>query len=277
MVWTPERRRELVKQADALRNELFDVERELGAGGGPGARALAERMRQLEPRLKRCESEYRAGLPLVALSRSPINGQPIVLDFDPVGIDGLWWSYDDPVRRYEPLPETLLIEPPSLLALTGAVRLGPQVEVVDFLVCPGPQVPFVVPRLLGNPGVVAVVSSISIGPHMAYPIAYFARNVPAETVLPNTWGTRNCLVPAGELAPDGRPYLTIGESLDFPGRDYDFDLQPWIERHQLFWIDPNDKSLTLRSAPSRACPYLGLPGRKSDMYIRDGDIWAGEE
>ena len=56
----------------------------------------------------------------------------------------------------------------------------------------------------------------------------------------------------------------------------DFDLAPWLEQGQMWWIAPDDESFTLQNQVE-TCPYLNLPGRKQFLYVHRGRIWASGE
>jgi hypothetical protein len=54
----------------------------------------------------------------------------------------------------------------------------------------------------------------------------------------------------------------------------DFDLRPYIERKQLYWLDLDDPDLPLRNRPVEACPYLDLPGSRNPWrQIRGWGPW----
>lgn len=208
--------------------------------------------------IRSLRDEYRARVPVMALSRCPLTGVLVRHSIDPYGIDGLWWDYEGPVRPQEHLP-------PSYFALTGALRHGDPVESTDFLVKPGPEAPFVMPRILARPEVVAVVSSLPVGRHQAFPIFYFADPAP-EIERVNTWGTTAYWLPG----PDGE----IGwfEAIETVA-DFDFDLRPWIASGKLRWIAPGDAQVELRQDVA-GCPYLDLPGRRGIVRIKHGQVWT---
>lgn len=200
--------------------------------------------------------EYEESLPVVALSRCPFTKQVVRHSLDVDGFDGLWWRYAMPVRA---VIEDL---PPTFFALTGAVRLsGPVEQQPPFLARLGPEVPFVVPRMLLHDDVKAVVSHVRVAGHDAYPIVYFAQPTPFLLERFNTWGADHYTFEGAGLA-DG--WHSIEEDRD----PLDTDLARWIESGDLLWIAPDDKSMTLKTTTS-GCPYLGLPG-STDFTDLDG-------
>ena len=54
--------------------------------------------------------------------------------------------------------------------------------------------------------------------------------------------------------------------------DFDYDLELYIRTGRLLWIAPGDETLTLRSTVE-GCPFLGLPGMRHPVGLRDGVIW----
>ena len=134
-----------------------------------------------------------------------------------------------------------------------------------WLACPGPGVPYVLPRLLADDGVRAVVSTVRVGAHTGYVIAYFAKTAPSGVRSANDWG-----------APDHRLRRADGSvgwdaTFDDPA-SFDFALEPWVERGRVHWIAPGDPDLTLRSGLV-GCPYLSLPGTRSWQRIQEGEVW----
>lgn len=118
------------------------------------------------------------------------------------------------MRPEEELPETLI-------AFTGALRLADDVEFTPFLVMPGPGAPYVLPRLLDQEGVRAVVSSVAIGAHQGYVIAYFAESPPDGAQRANDWGSEIYRLPDASGEDGWDTVIEVGDT-------YDFELGPWI-------------------------------------------------
>jgi hypothetical protein len=212
---------------------------------------------------------YLATLPIVALSRSPLSGDILEYAIDVAGVDGLWWNYSHPVRPLQKLPA-------DFVGLAGTLRVESPLERTPFEVRPGPEVPYVVPRLLALPGVCAVLSQVQIGPHDGYAIAYFADHPEDVARRVNTWGTDFYEVV------DDQGTLMWSYGGDTAALDRDFDLKPWMEAGKLLWIQPGDTSMTLCSA-TQACPFLALKGSQMDSTLFDGirtedepDVFAQE-
>jgi hypothetical protein len=230
----------------ALLADYFSTIGALRAGGGG----------DLLGRAAALEARYEAALPVPAIARDPYSAEPLTYPIDTGGLDGLWWRYDSPVR---PPEEDEL--PDGVFALTGALRLGDRIEQFPFLCKPGPEAPFVIPRILAHDTVRAVVSELPVGPHTGYAIVYFS-NDPPEIPRFNTWGT--------DLYVTYRGWDSVVEDAE----PLDFDLEPWVESEKLLWIAPGDSTLELR-AGTNGCPYLDLPGRRNFVRIQAGRVTDG--
>lgn len=201
-----------------------------------------------------CLAAYRGGLPRVPMSRCPFCEQLLVRCFDPWGLDGFWWQHQ---RRGN------LDEPPAcehFRVLTGALSLGAQpARGGDEESRPGPDVPYVIPAVLEQPTMVAVVMRLAMqNGYTAYPIAYFSTDQPRRVLLSPTWGE----VTANGIGENGRGVWGI------PDDPWDFDLSAWTGSGKLRWIDPDSKETRLSSQPASACPFVDLPGERKNQMIR---------
>lgn len=253
------------EQRDVLLSKYFAAQQSLNevsdladrASGLEAVRLTRHQQFYME-RLLKLREEYTAGVPVIPLSRCPFTGEVMSHSIDHFDLDGLWWNYEAAVRPKEELPSTYF-------ALVGAVRLTGKIPWFPFLCKPGPEVPYVVPRLLQHPAVLAVLSSVTIGEHQGYAITYFAHPIPHDLPRLNTWGTNEYafLDEKGEVGWDAQP--------EDPG-EFDFNLEPWVASGQLRWIAPGDKSLTLRDSVAD-CPYLELAGRQTIARIQGEKVW----
>lgn len=205
-------------------------------------------------------------LPSVPVSRCPFGGDVLQRAIDVVDLDGLYWEAERPTRP--PVEEA----PTSFVGLVGALRLGEPIALAPFLAKPGPEVPYVRPDVLGRPGVGAVVSTLAVGPHTGYPIAYFfdpAHGPVPDDLRMNEWGSERFRVR------DGSGTWRWGTELDDEST-YDYDLRPWLERGDLQWIAPGDADLVLRQG-AQDCPYLDLPGHRAVTRVEEGEVWWPED
>jgi len=200
--------------------------------------------------------EYLRRLPRPAVARCPYSSAVVHHSVDTGGIDGPWWDYRWPQRPAEELP-------PTFFAFTGALRQGSPLPSVEWLVKPGPEVPFVVPRLLGIDRMRAVIQSISVSGWDGWTITYFTDKLPAVERF-NDWGSCRYWTDGGR----GVDWDSMTEDAE----PLDFELAPWIDRGALLWIAPGDAELRLQST-SAGCPYLGLQGRRTFVRVQEGESW----
>lgn len=203
-------------------------------------------------------AEYGECLPAVPISRCPFCQTVLEYVFDPMGFDGMWWAKDDIVPTQPP-------DEPHYRVLQGAVDFHgrePDEAEPNGCVLPGPSVPFVIPRLLQLPGMIAVVSNLTL-PHedAAYLIAYFSEKEIDPYELHECWGRESF----GIQDEDGED-VTWGAANDL----WDFELQPWIDQGRLKWIEPGDPKLVIKD--SGKCPYIGLPGIREPQVIEVGKL-----
>jgi len=210
-------------------------------------------------RLAEMRAEYEAHVPVLPLSRCPFTGRAVYHSIDPYGIDGLWWSYESPVRPVESLPS-------RYLAFSGSMKLVLPFENSPFLCKPGPGSPFVQPRILHNERVKAVISTLPIGNHRGFPVFYFADPVQKGMGVTNDWGMSFWQ----HHDPDGTPqWMSVTEN----EREYDFNLKPWVTSGKLLWIAPGDRTMTLRTG-LKDCPFTGLGGEEKNQRIQYGKVWT---
>lgn len=207
--------------------------------------------------------QYLDNLPERRLSRCPFTGEVLSMRIDDFGLDGFFWNNSAPRRPEQKFPETYF-------AIDGALKLEGAPEKSPLLCCPGPDVPYVLPRLLQYDEIKVVVSHIKIGPHTAYLMIYYADPAPQGIYRVNDWGTERYW----ETGTPDPELFTPGLYIDVPAEpgEMDFDLKPWIKAGKLLWIAPGDENLTLHGHAS-GCPYLDLPGSRNPKYIQNGEAW----
>jgi hypothetical protein len=216
-----------------------------------------ERGKALGAIIKSRSSEYFACVPRIPISCCPYDGLPLIRSFDAFGFDGLWWGSS---ATPEELPAC-----PHFAVLLGAVSLeGREPEASTFEVRPGPEVPYVVPRLLELPGMIAVISEIAMDPgYRAFPIAYFTNVPPAAEDLVPSW------------ARSTYSYQTAEGESGWKGVDdpWDFDLLPWLHDGKIRWSLADDPA-TLNTNPSERCPYVDLPGTREIVALQENKRWT---
>jgi hypothetical protein len=204
------------------------------------------------------EGVYYRMLPPVMLSRCPFDDTPLYRTFDPYGLDGPWWRRDASPTE----PETCR----HFCGLVGALDLaGRPPRGGDFEAHVGPQVPFVIPRLLELPGLIAVLSCIPMeSGYRAFPIGYFAEHRPPPQTLTAGWPRTQYLYSTqlGEVR-----WRTANER-------YDFNLEPWFRSGKLRWTVGDSLAFAKVSAHPADCPYLDLPGEHRPTVVRADRAWT---
>lgn len=215
-----------------------------------------ERRRQkVRQELEELEDEYIHRLPILQLSRCPYCNEPLLRQFDPYDLNGEWWN---PLWHDRDDPPTCK----HFLVLQGALNLNgltpTEVQTKDGIV-PGPEVPFVIPRLLEMEGMVTVVHTLPVaGRYTAYPIGYFAFQRPLQTENTQSW----C-----------RATFSLDEVMwTSRNEHYDYDIIPWVKRGKVFWLDPNDPTLPVAKGPPENYPFSHVTGRHSFYSLVKGEI-----
>ncbi len=200
---------------------------------------------------------YWKWIPDIPLSQCPFCNTKLYYPFDPIDLKGFWWMDRTQIGFKKPRS----CEHFNLLL--GAVNLnnfppksGP------FESRPGPDVPYVIPRILEMPTMVAVISSIEMHcGYTAYPIAYYSQIPPAAGSLTQTWARKEY-------------YFTLdnGESgWDIVSDSYDFDLLPWLEADKINLFQ--DERIITKKNDLKEYPFMNVKGsRKSQCIIGDKQI-----
>lgn len=208
-------------------------------------------------------AEYFERLPVVAMAACPFTGKPFLRSFDPYGLDGPWWQPG--VQRPAPAP------PYTFCVLRGAVHFQGRKPAAHptLEVAAGPEVPYVIPRLLSLGNMTAVIGELSMTTgYKVYTIAYFADPRPHAKELTADW-------------PDtSYSWRTLfGETGSvIPFDQWDFELKPWITKGKVRWCVPgsgNEKvAPAVRSITgAEDCPYLNLKGRREYLLARGDQAW----
>ena len=244
-------------ERDALLARATELEAMLyPAEGGAVAPAGPARVRIMDTYYQ-VLAEYGDRLPRMPMSRCPFSGQIFKHSFDPFGLDGPWWQKAILVDIHEPAPLA------TFRVLLGAFTThGREPAEAKAPVIPGPEVPFVVSRLLALAGMNAVISAIRLeNGDTAYPIVYYSRPPHHPRTLHQPWLRQDLWYPS-----DGG-----GASWAIKNDPWDFDLKRWIDSGHLHWITEGNSDLKLCGRESGGpCPFLDLPGERYFQSIAGG-------
>lgn len=268
-LFTAESRRSLLQECFELICWIDDFSDGYHLGSIRGTPAFTEALRHgnaQKSKLSNLVQQYADGLPSVGLSRCPYCQAINYLPFDYYDLDGLWWSYSHNARARERRQLC-----PHFLTLSGAVKLADEIAWEPVGVKPGPELPFVVPHMLRDYPIKAVISQINVGLHTAYPIVYFGEVKPIKIEEPvREWGSDLAVL----MQKDGEVKILLDSSYYDVDEYADFDLAPWIEKEKVLWIEPNDKLFNLHLESDNQCPYLNLSGSRSGLQILQSCVWS---
>ncbi|MEN3941792.1 hypothetical protein WJU23_10905 [Prosthecobacter sp. SYSU 5D2] len=252
------RRRSLLETREQLltRYHLLDEQlQSLHEDDTARRQPVRQEIRKIRDLIGRNRDEYGECLPRIQASICPFTGQPLVIAFDPVDLQGLWWM-EFTRRPYEGEQR-----PPSYRLLKGALNLRqvpPKGGRHDALV--GPEVPYVIPRILRAPDMQMVISEIPLQcGYVAYILAYFSSAPRQPGQLSSPW-----------LEKDEYDVADAQGNLRWQAANdaWDFDLESWIKRGRVRWISPGESRLAPQSTQPADCPYLNLPGKRVPQVIQ---------
>jgi hypothetical protein len=276
--FTEKERRKLLNDYFRDQERAEELDYEVATTVGEASETVVQELDSLRSKISDALDLYRLNVPVLPLSRCPITRQVAYHSIDVYGLDGLWWDNQVPIRPVDVLPSTFIM-------VLGALKLGPSLEKAPFPVRPGPEAPYVVPEVLSNPNVKAVVSTVKVGVHTAYPIFYYGLDWEKDLEPMNNWGANHWsyLDRDGNLRYNEYGVIPISDDSyledleEAPDDDeedveytVDYDLRRWLEEGKLLWIAPGDQTFTLREGAS-GCPYLDLPGSRVFSLIVDGE------
>ncbi len=252
------------------RNRIIDVHRQLileirelepqisklSAVSDPRWRELEQKRSALVKRIEPLVEKYWDWVPAVKLSRCPFCQVDLSRLFDLVDLTGFWWM--DRTQR----PRT---EPPCcehFCLLLGAVNFNGVPPCGGLFECrPGPDMPFVIPRILEMPTMTAVVSRVPLQcGYSAYPVVYFSQTPPKTRSLTQSWAQKEYRF----MLEDGRCGWDIVDNF------YDYDLASWISQGKLVWF--HEGTLSAQGAPPEAYPFKDLKGTAREQILIDNEL-----
>lgn len=253
-------RERLIKEYATAKQALRALDAEQGSDLGR-RQALLHEMQTLAAGLEANRELYDDIIPRIKLSQCPFSGEPLIIAFDPVALDGLWWM-EFTRRAYdrEHRPRTFRV-------LRGAVALGSvPAGGGRHQALLGPGVPYVIPRILELPSMVMVISQIRLASgHIAYPLAYFSSQDPPPGQLTSAWLEKNQYYFTDE---NGRTGWMLACD------PWDFDIAAWVEKGKIRWIPPDGDGLAPASTQPSDCPYCDLDGLRLPQIVEGDQVFT---
>ncbi len=217
-----EQRQRIIDAHRKLILQIRQLEKEITAmrmAGNPQWQKLDDERSRIQRQVEPLIEEYWKWIPLVVLSQCPFCKEDLLQSFDVYDLNGFWWM--DRTQR-----ETAKGKACShFCLLTGALNFN-ELTVSDgiFECHPGPDKPFVIPRILEMPSMIAVVKEIQMQcGYTAYPIAYFSKEEVELRRLTQSWVSKEHVF----QLPNGKSGWNIVDD------QKDFNLSPWVEKKKL--------------------------------------------
>ncbi len=211
----------------------------------------------LRRQMRAMTEEYYERLPLQAVSCCPYDQVPLFYRMDPWGLDGEWWNPDS--KRDHPLPCR------HFCTLRGAVNFnGKTPRGGDFDAFTGPEIPYVIPRLLGFDTMQAVIAKLPLPFGDAYTVGYFAERRPPVQQLAANWPAKH------------HSYVTaMGKAeFSFDNDPWDFDLDKWIAAGKLLWCPPESVTAAPVKGTPQDYPYRELRGKRERMVVSSAGVFG---
>jgi len=243
-------RNQLLKQISILEQLSF---------GPEGDSLSVEQRRSIGAQRKELKKTYFNRLPRVPIARCPFTDNIVTKAMDIYGLDGEWWNGDS--RDFPAEGSPYLVTYLGALNLSKGLNISSGIEEISL----GPEVPYVIPRLLEIPNVKCVIYSTTIlePEYPVYFMSYFAKPKLPPAQSHQMW-LRDSFYYVDE---NGNNFWYSCDDI------WDFDLAPWIEKSgHILWIRPDDSEMRLCSEPPSDFPYFNLKGRQKFLSIQNGRL-----
>lgn len=126
----------------------------------------------------------------------------------------------------------------------------------------GAEVPFIKPRLLSLPTMIAVIHSFPVADiYTAYPVVYYTEQHPSQEKFSLGWGRTEYV-----------DSYQSDKSVTFSGKRSDvqeYHLQKWIIQKKVLWVEPESET-TLCGGDNISFPYDNLLGYRNPYAIENG-------
>lgn len=212
-------------------------------------------------------------LPEIMVSHCPYCNQEIWMWVDVFALDRQYWH-----RKKGGLHDVGEDRCPHLFCVDGALNLNghqpkevqadPTDNLTNDRIRMAAEVPFVKPRVLNLPSMVAVIYQFPVAQkYTAYPIAYFAERQPDEDEFCLFWARTEFESVRAFDGDQGQITMT-GKRRDIQ----DYELEKWVKQGKVLWLDPDDEDHPVVRGPAEAFPYYHLPGRRHPYTIKNGRV-----
>jgi hypothetical protein len=214
-------------ERDESLNSIHDVKNQYEVLKGLDS----EKKKRLEliDQIDNLTDDYFARLPIRLFSICPFVNEPLKLPIDPFGYEGHWWSSSRRVKNVCP----------SYSVIRQAVHLnGNRSELAENkTVILGPEVPYIIPRLLEFPTMVCVINKMQLEcGYTFFSITYFSEKK----------------LSSNELKCGAWVYPYRG-SFEKHQDSWSYDFNPFIAQKKIYWI--NESENCLRVEESQACDF----------------------
>ncbi len=263
------------RQCDELSLKLHAVQLEMKKQREQGKEPdpqLFDEFHMLDIQERRIRRGFSRRLPLVLISRCPYCGMAVWMKVGTFSLADEFWYREDSDGR-DDVPEESRCS--HLFCVDGALNLNgyqpieahaPITVVTPQTIPMAAEVPFVKPRVLNLPTMVAVIHSFPVAEkYTAYPVVYFAQRQPPQEEYCIGWARQEYLDHDRE---HGNGVVIIGKRTDAQ----DYELEKWVRRGKLFWLDPAKDEHLLVRGPAESFPYGDVAGRRNPYAIKDGDL-----
>jgi hypothetical protein len=252
---TFEQRNDLINMTNLLTRKMY----------GPSDKKLSTKeLRTLKKERDNATIQYLEGLPVVPVGRCPYCNSIVKKTIDTFGLDGPWWD----IFGKDPKPQSC----DHFFVMLGALNLEgfsfkDSALETDNEIQPGPEVPYLIPRILKIPGMKCIIFSRRIihEKHTAYFMTYFA-----DPPAPQEQGHQSWLRTQFSYI-DGQGHSFWNSCNDV----WDFKIENWITgpSSKLGWIHPDDADMNIQFTQSSQCPYIKIPGRRWPLSIKQGEVY----
>ncbi len=233
-----------------------------------------ERLRILKNQIK---YEVAKRTPIVMVSVCPYCRQELWAKIGIYSLTSNFWYLQDSGGHSGATKETVC---KHLFCMDGALNLhglqpteahAPVEAVSNQVIRMAAGVPFVKPRVLNLPTMLAVVHAFPVAEkYTAYPIVYFAQEKPPQESFCIGWARSQYVdfhhKSNRQLKSKDHPKVVmIAERSDIQ----DYDLQKWVDMGKLSWVDPVTES---HLAADEKFPYADVVGKRHPYLIREGKV-----